>query len=505
MAIINFMKEIAVRTLESVKHLCPFLSKHQTITPKLISENTEKCPFMKSMNFVQKDEKPSIETISEKLMDPLNFIDLQSMKPKQLSGLEQHFHDAIQRLKDEGRYRVFTKVLRHAGDFPHATEYMTGEEKKVTMWCSNDYLGMGQNPSVLKAMSSALKQYGAGSGGTRNIGGNTYLHVKLERELADLHDKEAALVCTSGYVANEAGLSTLPSLFPQGCIYFSDDENHASMIYGMRYSKLNKKDIRVWKHNDTQHLASLLEAADNNPEDRHKVKIIVFESVYSMSGSISPVEKIKDLALKYNAFTYIDEVHAVGLYGARGGGITQERGIEFDIISGTLGKAFGTHGGYLAGSEVVIDCIRSYAPSFIFTTSIPPVTLAGSIASIQHVKESPAERKLLHEHSRYMKARLQQENLPVLPSVSHIVPLHIGNPNVCKQVSDIFLREHQMYVQPINYPTVPRGKELLRLSPGPFHTPDKIEDFISAAKGIWDKFSLVNYEQLQDKLKSNID
>lgn len=459
---------------------------------------------MRSMNFVEKGEHPSIESISEKLMDPLNFIDLESMQPKKTVGLEKHFQEAIQKLKDEGRYRVFTKVLRHAGDFPLATEFMTGEEKEITMWCSNDYLGMGQHPKVLKAMTKALKMYGAGSGGTRNIGGNTKLHVMLEQELADLHGKEAALVCTSGYVANESGLSTLPSIFPQGAIYFSDEENHASMIYGMRYSRLNKKDIRVWRHNDTQHLTSLLEAANSDPEDRDKVKIIVFESVYSMSGSISPVENIKDIANKYNALTFIDEVHAVGLYGARGGGITQERGVDFDIISGTLGKAFGTHGGYLASSASVIDCIRSYAPSFIFTTSIPPVVLAGSIASIQHVKESNVERKLLHEHSRYMKRRLQEENLPVLPSESHIVPLFIGNPNICKEVSDIFLREYNIYVQPINYPTVPRGQELLRLSPGPLHTPDKIESFIAAAKNIWSRFSLVNYEELQVKLKSKI-
>ncbi|CAG9319343.1 unnamed protein product [Blepharisma stoltei] len=372
------------------------------------------------------------------------------------------------------------------------------------MWCSNDYLGMGQHPKVIKAMVQALKLYGAGSGGTRNIGGNTNLHVQLENELADLHNKEAALVCTSGYVANEAGLSTLPSLFPQGAIYFSDEENHASMIYGMRYSKLGKKDIRVFKHNDIKHLESLLEASNNDIEDKDKVKIIVFESVYSMSGTISPVETIKDIAKRYGALTYIDEVHAVGLYGKRGGGVTQERGIDIDIISGTLGKAFGTHGGYLAGSSLIIDCIRSYSPSFIFTTSLPPVTVAGSIASIQHVKESEKERKLLHEHSKFMKKRLQEENLPVLPSASHIVPLFIGNPNVCKEVSDVFFKEYQIYVQPINYPTVPREQELLRLSPGPLHTHDKIENFVAAAKKIWTRFSLVNYEELQERLKVRI-
>ena len=267
---------------------------------------------------------------------------------------------------------------------------------------------MGQNPIVLEAMHKCVDACGAGSGGTRNIGGNTNLHVRLESELADLHNKDAALVCTSGYVANEAALSTLPSLFPKGMIYFSDEENHASMIFGMRYSKLSKKDIRVFRHNDIKHLEQLLSEA-NNHEDREKTKVIVFESVYSMSGSISPIEKIKDLSRRYRALTYIDEVHAVGLYGSRGGGVCQERGIEMDIVSGTLGKAFGVHGGYIAASSLIIDCIRSYAPSFIFTTSLPPVTLAGSIASIQYLKNSSSERNLLHFHSKLMKKDLQNK------------------------------------------------------------------------------------------------
>ena len=454
---------------------------------------------MRHSKLVQANEHPSLEQLSERLSNPLNFLDLEILSQKPEHSMDQHFESAIQRLKDEGRYRVFTNILRTVGEFPQATEQMTGKSRKITVWCSNDYLGMGQNSVILEAMHKCLGDHGAGSGGTRNIGGNTDLHVRLERELADLHDKQSALVCTSGYVANESALSTLPSIFPKGAIYFSDEENHASMIFGMRHSKLGKNDIRVFKHNDVDHLESLLQAA-NCPEDCEKVKIIVFESVYSMSGSISPIEKIKSISEKYKALTFIDEVHAVGLYGDRGGGVCQERGIEMDIVTGTLGKAFGVHGGYVAASSVIIDCIRSYAPSFIFTTSLPPVTLAGSIASVQYLKKSGSERKLLHTHSKLMKKRLAEENLPVLPSESHIVPLFIGNASKCKEVSDEMFREYGIYVQPINYPTVPRGHELLRLSPGPLHTPEKIEEFIAAAKTVWSKFGLIGYAELQKKL-----
>ena len=306
-------------------------------------------------------------------------------------------------------------------------------------------------------------------------------------------------MCTSGYVANESALSTLPSMFPKGAIYFSDEENHASMIFGMRHSKLGKNDIRVFRHNDMAHLESLLEASQC-AEDCEKARIIVFESVYSMSGSIAPLEKIKNIAEKFKALTFVDEVHAVGLYGERGGGVCQERGIEMDIVTGTLGKAFGVHGGYVAASSVVVDCIRSYAPDFIFTTSLPPVTLAGGIASVQYLKKSGSERKLLHAHSKLMKKRLAEENLPVLPSESHIVPLFIGNASRCKEVSDEMFREYGIYVQPINYPTVPRGQELLRLCPGPLHTPEKIEEFVAAAKTVWGKFGLIGHTELQQKL-----
>lgn len=496
------MKINPARALESIKGLCPFLSKQSSITAEIVASNASKCPYMKSMNLVNNSTSATIESISEKLMNPLNFLDLDCFRPSFHSKLESQLSSSIQQLKDEGRYRVFTRILREAGNFPSATEYMSGENKKITVWCSNDYLGMGQHPRVLSAMHSSLSDYGAGSGGTRNIGGNTSLHVLLEQELADLHKKQSALVCTSGYVANEAALSTIPSIFPQGVIYFSDSENHASMICGMKYSKLPKKDIRVFKHNDMEDLERLLNEAQR-AEDKEKVKIIVFESVYSMSGSIAPIKRVKSLADRYEAITYIDEVHAVGLYGSRGGGVTEEEGIEMDLVSGTLGKAFGVHGGYVAASSNFIDCIRSFAPSFIFTTSLPPVTLAGSIASIQYLKSSNKERELLHTHSKLLKKRLSEENLPVIQSASHIVPLFIGNPIKCKEVSDIMLKNHSIYVQPINYPTVPRGQELLRLSPGPLHTPDKIEEFVKAAKQVWEHLGLITYKDFQKQQKKS--
>ena len=490
------MKDKALRCIESVRTMCPYLAKQGQITAQLVETMAPKCPFMRSTHLVKPGDKASLEEIGQRLSDPLNFVDLDAFGKKQ-QDLKQCFKDALKRLHDEGRYRVFINILRQVGEFPKAIEYHTPENKKVTVWCSNDYLGMGQHPKVISAMKRAIDAHGAGSGGTRNIGGNTDLHVQLERELADLHNKEAALVCTSGYVANEAALSTLPSIFPDGAIYFSDHENHASMIFGMRHAKLPKKDLRVFRHNDMAHLEGLLKESAENPEDAKKARIIVFESVYSMSGTIAPMETIRSLADRYNALTFIDEVHAVGLYGERGAGVGEERGIEFDIISGTLGKAFGVHGGYISASSDIIDCIRSFAPGFIFTTSIPPATLAGSIASIQYLKKNDRERKLLHYHSRYMKQKLREAGLPVLPSESHIVPLFIGNPHKCKQVSDTLLREHGIYVQPINYPTVPRGEELLRLCPGPFHTPQLIDEFVASASEVWRTLGLASYDDLQ--------
>eukprot|EP00359_Climacostomum_virens_P001582 CAMPEP_0204897822 /NCGR_PEP_ID=MMETSP1397-20131031/944_1 /ASSEMBLY_ACC=CAM_ASM_000891 /TAXON_ID=49980 /ORGANISM="Climacostomum Climacostomum virens, Strain Stock W-24" /LENGTH=469 /DNA_ID=CAMNT_0052065599 /DNA_START=1585 /DNA_END=2994 /DNA_ORIENTATION=+ len=456
-------------------------------------QSASKCPFMKMMAASASTVQHPPLDVAEQLRSPLNFLDLSSISQKETNP----FDAAIKSLKDEGRYRVFINILRETGKFPKAIEKSTGRE--VTVWCSNDYLGMGQNPEVLNAMHESLN-FGAGSGGTRNIGGTSFLHVQLERELADLHEKESALLCTSGYVANEAALSTLPSIFPKGAIYFSDEENHASMIFGMRQSRLNKKDIRVFKHNDLKHLEELLILSQNS-EDAEKAKIIVFESVYSMSGTIAPLEDIRRLADQYKAYTYIDEVHGVGLYGQRGGGVCQERGIYFDIVSGTLGKAFGVHGGYLAANANIIDCIRSYAPGFIFTTSLPPVVLSGAIASIKYLKSSNTERQLQKEHVKMMKQRIVEENLPMLPTESHIIPMFIGDPVKTKKVSDLLLKEHQIYVQPINYPTVPRGQERLRLAPGPLHTPNLIEEFVQAAKTVWTDLDLISHQELMRKLE----
>ena len=490
------MKGKTLASIQSLRHLCPFLRQQTHVTEELVAKSASQCPFMKAAHLVEPSQSSSLEAISKRLNDPLNFIDLDRLhQPKHKLDYESHFTAAIQKLKDESRYRVFTNILRQCGNFPRAQQVLPNGTRDVVVWCSNDYLGMGQHPSVIKAMSEALLKHGAGSGGTRNIGGTTDYHVRLEEELASLHEKQAALVCTSGYVANEAALSTLPKVFPQGLVYFSDAENHASMIEGMRHSRIPKSDIRVFRHNDLKQLEQLLQTARET--DPLKARVIVFESVYSMSGTVAPLAALKALAQKHHCLTFIDEVHGVGLYGHRGGGLTQELGVEMDIISGTLGKAFGVHGGYISASAPVIDCIRSYASDFIFTTSIPHVVAAGAVASIQHLKSSSEERKQQREHVRYMKRRLVEENLPLLPSDSHIIPLFIGNPERCKQVSDSLLEEFGIYVQPINYPTVPKGKELLRLSPGPLHTPQLIEEFVRAAKVVWTRLGLVTLETMQ--------
>ena len=488
------MKGKTLASIQSLRHLCPFLKQQTHVTEELIAKSASQCPFMKAAHLVEPGHS-SLDAISKRLNDPWNFIDMDSLRqPKERIDYESHFTAAIQKLKEESRYRVFINILRDCGNFPRAQQILHGKVRDVVVWCSNDYLGMGQHPNVLRAMTDALQKHGAASGGTRNIGGTTNFHVRLEAELADLHNKQAALVCTSGYVANEAGLSTLPKVFPHGLVYFSDEENHASMIAGMRHSRIPKTDIRVFKHNDLKNLEQLLQnARESEPQ---KARVIVFESVYSMSGTVAPLAAIKALAQKYHCMTYIDEVHGVGLYGQRGGGLTQELGVEMDIVSGTLGKAFGVHGGYLAASASVIDCIRSYAPDFIFTTSIPHVVAAGALASIQYLKSSSEERNKQREHVRYMKRRLAEENLPLLSSQSHIIPLFIGNPDKCKQVSDTLLEEFGIYVQPINYPTVPKGRELLRLSPGPLHTPQLIDEFVAAAKAVWTRFGLISLQEM---------
>jgi 5-aminolevulinate synthase len=396
---------------------------------------------------------------------------------------ESQFSQALAQVKREGRYRVFADIVRRRGAFPNATHHTAQGAKPITVWCSNDYLGMGQSPVVLEAMHAALDVAGAGSGGTRNIAGTTHYHVELERELADLHRKEAALLFTSGYIANDAALSTLGNVLPN-CIIFSDELNHASMIEGMRRSKAQRQ---IWRHNDVKHLEELLQRADPSA-----AKIIAFESVYSMDGDISPIHAICDLAKRYGAFTYLDEVHAVGLYGPRGGGVAERDGAmsRIDVINGTLAKAFGIMGGYIAGSSKFIDVVRSFAPGFIFTTSIPPVLAAGALASVRHLKTSQVERERHQERAEKLKSLLREAGLPVMPSVSHIVPLLVGDPLRCKEVTDYLLHEHAIYVQPINYPTVPRGTERLRLTPSPFHDDDKMRVLIAALDEAWSRLNI---------------
>jgi 5-aminolevulinate synthase len=389
------------------------------------------------------------------------------------------FEAAVAQVHDEGRYRVFADLKRHCGDFPQATWTLpSGDQHDVIVWCSNDYLGQGQNPVVLEAMHRALGEAGAGSGGTRNISGTTHYHVELEAELADLHRKEAALLFTSGYVSNEATLATLQRVLP-GLIIFSDELNHASMIAGIRHGGGPRK---IFRHNDLGHLESLLAAA---PAD--VPKLVAFESVYSMDGDISDVPATAALARKYGAMTYLDEVHAVGLYGPRGGGVSERDGAaaDIDIIEGTLGKAIGVMGGYITGEAVVIDAIRSYASGFIFTTSLPPVLTAGAVASLQWLKAHDEVRARLHERSATLKRRMIAAGLPVMPSVSHIVPVLVGDPVHCKLVSDLLLSEHGIYVQPINYPTVPRGTERLRFTPSPFHTDEMMDRLVAAMESLW--------------------
>jgi 5-aminolevulinate synthase len=394
------------------------------------------------------------------------------------------FAQAIDRLHAEGRYRVFIDVLRNKGNFPDARCFAGHNgPKPIIVWCSNDYLSMGQHPKVIEAMEEALSNVGAGSGGTRNIGGNTHYHIELEAELADLHGKEGALLFTSGYISNEAALSTIGRILP-GCIIFSDELNHASMIAGIRNSGCEK---RVFRHNDLAHLEELLAEAD--PE---APKLIAFESVYSMDADIAPIAAICDLADKYNAITYLDEVHAVGMYGARGGGISERDGVahRLTIIEGTLGKAFGVMGGYIAADRNIIDVVRSYAPGFIFTTSLSPVLVAGALASVRHLKQSSAERERQQASAAMLKAIFAEAKLPVMPSTTHIVPLIVGCPVKAKRISDILLAEYGVYVQPINFPTVPRGTERLRFTPGPTHNEAMMRALAMALTEIWDRLEM---------------
>jgi 5-aminolevulinate synthase len=397
---------------------------------------------------------------------------------------EAYLDQAIGRLHEEGRYRTFIDIVRHKGQFPHATwRRPDGSETPVTVWCGNDYLGMGQHPVVLEAMHEAIDTTGAGSGGTRNISGTTLYHKRLEAELADLHGKESALLFTSAYIANDATLSTLPKLFP-GLIIYSDELNHASMIEGVRRNGGAK---RIFRHNDVAHLRELLEA-----DDPKAPKLIAFESVYSMDGDFGPIEELCDLADEFNALTYIDEVHAVGMYGARGGGVTERDNLahRIDIINGTLAKAYGVMGGYIAASEKMCDAIRSYAPGFIFTTSLPPAVAAGAAASVAHLKGDQALRDKHQEQAKILKLRLKGMGLPIIDHGSHIVPVIVGKPVHTKILSDRLLDDHGIYVQPINFPTVPRGTERLRFTPSPVHGPKEIDKLVRAMDELWSHCAL---------------
>ena len=394
------------------------------------------------------------------------------------------FEDALNALRNERRYRVFADLERVAGQFPRAIFRDSADnEREITIWCSNDYLGMGQHEKVIAAMQDAAGKMGAGAGGTRNISGTNRKLVELERSLADLHRKESALVFTSGFVSNEAAISTIARLLPN-CLILSDQLNHASMIAGVRQSGVQKQ---IFRHNDIAHLRELLEATD-----RSRPKLIVFESVYSMDGDVAPIEEIADLAEEYGALTYIDEVHAVGIYGPRGGGITDRDGLadRIDIIEGTLAKGFGTMGGYIAAKKSIVDAVRSYAAEFIFTTALPPALCAAAAASIEHLKHSNDERTRHQQQARRTKEVLTAAGLPVMPTSTHIVPLIVGDAQSCKAASDMLMDRHNIYIQPINYPTVPKGTERLRITPTPYHDDATIDRLCDALVQVWEALDL---------------
>ena len=393
------------------------------------------------------------------------------------------FASSLRALRQEGRYRQFADIRRKRGAFPQADHFTDNGVNQIKVWCSNDYLAMGQHPKVTQAMHEAIDTAGAGSGGTRNIAGTTHYHIELEAELADLHQKPSALLFTSGYIANEASLSTLVKLLP-GCVMFSDEKNHASMIEGIRQGGGPK---RIWKHNDLVHLESLLQEYDINTP-----KVIAFESVYSMDGDIAPINEICELAKKYNALTYLDEVHAVGMYGPRGGGVAERENAlqKVDIIEGTLAKGYGLMGGYIAAESDIVDAIRSYASGFIFTTSLAPAIVAGALASVRHLKQSSIEREQHQERAETLKGKLRSLGLPILENPSHIIPLMVYDPVRCKQLTDELMDRYGIYVQPINYPTVPRGLERIRLTPGPKHSDDDMDYLVKALNQLWQEMDL---------------
>lgn len=407
-----------------------------------------------------------------------------------MNDYQDIFENHLNSLKSDGRYRIFAPLERICGEFPKAHYHAPdGSSRKITIWCSNDYMGMGQNPVILNAMKQAIDDHGAGAGGTRNISGTQKLHVELEKSLADLHQKESALVFSSGYVANEGALSTIIKLL-NNPIVFSDALNHASMIHGIR---ANKCDKYIFRHNDIEHLKELLESADTS-----RPKIIAFESVYSMEGDIAPIKEICALAKQYKAMTYLDEVHAVGLYGSKGGGIAEQEGLlgQIDVLEGTFGKAYGLMGGFITGSNALIDAVRSFASGFIFTTALPPAILAGALASVEYLKTSSIERAHAHSNAQYLKTELDRHDLPYLKGNSHIVPLIIGEAKCCKVVTDILLNEHNIYVQPINYPTVPVGTERMRLTATAAHTKKDIDHMINVLSDLYQGEHFIPQQQV---------
>ncbi len=408
---------------------------------------------------------------------------------------ERFFQSRLDEIRQEGRYRYFTDLKRDAGHFPQANRII-GENASnpITVWCSNDYLGMGQHPEVLSAMHKVIDECGSGAGGTRNISGTNHYHVLLEQELADLHQKESALLFTSGYVSNWATLSTLAANLP-GCVVFSDAGNHASMIEGIRHSKCEKV---IFNHNDPKDLKNKLSQIDID-----RPKIIAFESIYSMEGDIAPIEEFCDVADEFNAITYLDEVHAVGMYGPRGGGISEREGLtqRISIIEGTLGKAYGVIGGYITGSTNLVDFVRSFASGFIFTTALPPAIAAASLASVRHLKNSRYERLKQKENVFKVRCELDNRRIPHLSNDGHIVPVMVGDAELCKKISDELLDHFNIYIQPINYPTVPRGSERLRVTPTPLHTDDAINNLISALDELWDKYKLTRTQTQREKIR----
>jgi 5-aminolevulinate synthase len=417
---------------------------------------------------------------------------MERRKPTKITGgmsresmdYQTFFAGHLDRLRDEGRYRVFAELERLVGAFPRARLHREGAPpREVTVWCSNDYLAMGQHPVVLEAMQAAVAAQGSGAGGTRNISGTNTLHVALERELASLHGKDSALVFTSGYVANETTLQTLGAMLP-GCQIYSDSSNHASMIAGIRHSGAER---HIFRHNDLDHLEELLASSDPST-----AKIVAFESVYSMDGDVSPIGELCDLAHRFGALAYLDEVHAVGMYGTQGGGVAERDGVldKVDIVQGTLAKAFGVVGGYIASTAATVDFVRSCGTGFIFSTSMPPAIAAGALASIRHVRAQPELRARHQERAATLKRRLTAAGLPVMPSSTHIVPVSVGDAALCKQASDLLLDRHAIYVQPINYPTVPRGTERLRLTPTPLHSDEDMTRLVAALQDVWHTLGL---------------